>query len=118
MITEVRYRTPGKPGSCNIQNGGGVIVAHERCHCPDHDIGICKGYCDDDSNCKGYVKLRIGCQTATTSNCSYGCYKYNAGETGALLFDNEYSSDNYGGCYIKLAGIVYKQNVIILSFPN
>jgi len=73
---------------------------HQRCHCPGH-LSRCKRACDNDNNCKGYVKHSYGyCETATTSNCPWDCKLINKGNVGELV-DDATCGINFGGCFIK-----------------
>ena len=78
---------------------------HERCHC-NLPLQTCKAYCDQDSNCLGYVQHPNGpdwCNYATTSECQQSCKKHSQGVLGPLGGDcgGCYGGGCYGGCYIK-----------------
>ena len=106
FFTEHHYRVPTKKGNCAIEIGGKKDF-HERCQCYENDISVCKNYCSKDSGCKGYVKVAFNCDLATTSNCAEGCFKYNPGNVGELLVDEDYYATinpSYEGCYIKTFG--------------
>ena len=99
-LIEVTYRTPLKNGGCAIS----MTSFHERCHCANDDMNICKSYCGTDDNCKGYagsLSNETYCHFATTSKCASGCSKYDTGDVGDLLVDMELYPDIYSGCYIK-----------------
>ena len=73
---------------------------HQRCQYP-LPTEDCKNFCDQDSNCKGYVQQSSSyCQIATTSPCNHTSSgsSYNSGSTGDL---GGSCGSNYGGCYIK-----------------
>ena len=81
-------------GCCTTSN-----KFHERCayKLPLFD---CKSFCDNDSNCKGYVEKNDGyCQIATTSSCKFGGVKNNNGNKGDL--GGSCGSSLYKGCHIK-----------------
>ena len=104
----IMYRTPLKEGACAVQIGN-YTDFHERCHCSAKAVNLCKGYCDLDKSCKGYVEVShvsLGCQYATTSACNSGCTKYDANKVGKLVIDSTDGSRSYRGCYIKATGLL------------
>ena len=105
----MEYRDPGKRGACATKNGGSTRF-HERCQCRNEDIKTCKAHCDADINCKGFVGPTSwdACQWATTSDCPAGCDKYNKGDVGDIILDEELSSSSYPGCFVKLEGKIVR----------
>ena len=106
LFTEPNYRKPTIKGNCAIKIGGGKDF-HERCQCFCDHISVCKSHCSKDLRCKGYVKVAQTCDLATTSNCTEGCFKYDFGNVGELLVDDDYytaMNGKYEGCYIKEIG--------------
>ena len=99
----VSYTKQDRKSGCCIADK----VAHDRCQC-DAAISFCKGACDGDAKCVGYVdKLDFHshkCQIATLSDCpkTKKCKKYKAGGGGKLLAEVSCGPDYlYDGCYIK-----------------
>jgi len=84
--------------------GLGVAQAqfHERCECPTDTVAFCKGKCDQDIQCKGYVAawapLWQGCQFATVSSCPPQCSKHDKGNVGQITRG---VGTDYGGCHVK-----------------
>ena len=78
---------------------------HERCYC-SATISFCKKSCDQDNNCKGYVKERSNiCQFATSSPCpKRTCDKHSPGNHNELTADHTCGSAGVEGCFIKQKG--------------
>ena len=88
-------------------NNQGCCIAenkfHQRCICT-LSLDNCKKLCDEDNNCKGYVKTTYSesCQIATTSSCPSGCSTYQRGNVGSLTLAGTCGSwKRYYGCFIK-----------------
>ena len=120
------YRIPNEKGYCGHVTPGDVANP-ENCECgaTRQNYGsLCKSYCNNDKNCKGYdhwIPTDAGtpeCRLFTTSSCSNGCVK-TKGHTG-IISNIPYSARS--GCYIKLGNVIfslfenfYITSVILLS---
>ena len=82
---------------------------HRRCVCKKQDIAFCKGLCDSDDLCKGYVKYgNKDCEVATTkTDCDARCNGPYDGSNQDALVDTGRCEKNskeyrkYKGCFIK-----------------
>ena len=100
------HKTPGIGGCCLSQNAHRY---HQRCICDNHPLSECMDFCNEDSNCKGYVKVRgkEDCQIATISSCPSGCTTHDVGNVGKLKLDfigGVSCGPAYDGCIIKDQG--------------
>ena len=104
IVIFTEYVHLSSSGACCLKctNNNNVCDFHERCV-----YGLppsqCKMFCNQDSNCKGFVGVgNDRCQLATNSTCSHasGGKKYNAGKEGDL-FASCGGIGDYGGCYAK-----------------
>ena len=101
-ITYILYKgyNPKNPdGPCCDASG-----YHARCLCKKQKVEFCKGICDSDDLCKGYVKYGKHCDIATTkSDCPPGCIGPKNKDNQGALVDTGHcaTTSNYKGCIIK-----------------
>ena len=112
MTTAYDHSNDGK--ACCVANNN----YHERCRYP-LPVSDCHKFCDQDTNCKGYVLGSGFCEIATISPCNHASLgnKYDEGSVGNLVGS---CGSGYGGCYVKQSGskklkCIYLKNLNIFS---
>ena len=109
MTTAYNHSNDGK--ACCVANNN----YHERCRYP-LPVSDCHKFCDQDTNCKGYVLGSGFCEMATISPCNHASLgtKYDVGSVGNLVGS---CGSGYGGCYVKQSGSK-KWNYVHLKNSN
>ena len=104
------YTIPTEEGYCGFSAENDD--AHELCLCEETSENyeaLCRLYCNNDYNCKGYDYAPTDCAFYTVSSCPTLCPKQNNGNIGSLV--NKPENGNYSGCYIKVVGKVHKSRI-------